>query len=147
MTDPKDPDEIEPPIRVPFNTAKPVVTIEGERFLGMARLRQEGEETRFDEGTTFGNHRPRGEGQTMRDSDLVNVWFQPEERQESWYVVRDAICSYDIDDEEACVWTLSRTPGETGWETDGGYGGYGLKYSDARELADAANKSIIPPSK
>ena len=51
------------------------------------------------------------------------------------------MCSYDIDDDGAKVWTLSRSPTETGWETDGGYSGYGLSYGDARELADAANRA------
>lgn len=113
---------------------------EEKRYLGHARLKNEGEPTRFDEGVEFGDQRPLGEGQSMREVDLTNVWLQPEEHQETWYVVRDPMCSYDIDDEEAHVWTLSRTPGEPGWETDGGYSGYGLKYSDARELADGANR-------
>jgi hypothetical protein len=58
-----------------------------------------------------------------------------------WYVVRDDDCSYDIDDDEAEVWTLSLSPDETGWTTDSGYGGYGLPYPLARELADAANSA------
>ena len=101
------------------------------RFLGQARLKNEGDETSFDEGSTFGNYVPRGAGQTMRDGDMQGG---------PWFVVRDKSCSSDIDDEEAAVWTLSRWPNETGWETDSGYSGYGLTYADARELADAANR-------
>lgn len=56
-----------------------------------------------------------------------------------WYVVRDDMCSYEIDDPEAEVWTLSLNPNETGWCTDSGYGGYGLTKALAEELARAAN--------
>lgn len=56
-----------------------------------------------------------------------------------WYVVRDDMCSYEIDDPEAEVWTLSLDPNETGWCTDSGYGGYGLTKALAEELASAAN--------
>jgi hypothetical protein len=119
---------------------------EEKRYLGHARLKNEGDPVVFDEGgpawtpLTAEERAARGEGQTMREVDLVNLWLQPEERQETWYVVRDSSCSYDINDDEARVWTLSRTPGEPGWSTDSGYHGYALKYSDARELADAANR-------
>jgi hypothetical protein len=37
------------------------------------------------------------------------------------------------------VWTISRDPTMPGWETDGGYAGYGLTWKAATELADAAN--------
>jgi hypothetical protein len=57
----------------------------------------------------------------------------------AWYVVRNEICSYDIDDPDAEVWTLSRDPNRAGWETDGGCGGYGLKKADAEELAAHTN--------
>lgn len=100
-----------------------------KRFLGEAQLRSEGGVTRFDEGVEFANHVPRGAGQMIRDA-----------MEGPWYVVRDQFCSYDIDDEEAHVWTLSRSRTEPGWETDGGYSGYGLIYADARELADGANR-------
>jgi hypothetical protein len=56
-----------------------------------------------------------------------------------WYVVRSKYCSYDIDDDEAKVWTLSLSPYIPGWATDSGFGGYGLPYPLARELADSAN--------
>jgi hypothetical protein len=39
------------------------------------------------------------------------------------------------------VWTVSRNPTETGWETDSGCPGYGLTYAEAKELVDAVNKS------
>lgn len=116
------------------------------RFLGEARLKNEGDPTAFDPESKLGNYVPRGAGQSMRGDDLASVWLV---EGLVWYVVRDKSCSYDIDDEEAPVWTLSRVPGEPGWETDSGFGGYGLKYSDARELADAANrlpKSSFRPS-
>lgn len=102
-----------------------------KRYLGEARLKSEGAETVFDEGVEPGpRRRPRGEGHVIRD-----------ESEGPWYVVRDEWCSYDIDDDEAKVWTLSRSPDETGWETDGGYSGYGLSYGDAQELASAANRA------
>jgi hypothetical protein len=101
------------------------------RFLGLAKLKNEGEPVGFDEVVVYSGRQPRGAGQTMRDLPV---------HQQAWYVVRDRFCSYDIDDEEAAVWTLSRSPDETGWETDGGFGGYGLTYADARALADAANR-------
>ena len=69
-----------------------------KRFLGEAQRRSEGGVTRFDEGVEFGNHQPRGAGQMIRDA-----------MEGPWYVVRDQFCSYDIDDEEAHVWTLSRS--------------------------------------
>lgn len=40
---------------------------------------------------------------------------------------------------EDTVWTVSRAPDWTGWETDNGQTGYGLTYEEAKELADAAN--------
>ena len=100
-----------------------------KRLLGEATLKTEGEAARFDEGVEFGNYEPRGARQMVRDA-----------MEGPWYVVRDRWCSSNIDDEEAAVWTLSRSRTETGWETDGGYSGYGLIYADARALADAANR-------
>lgn len=38
------------------------------------------------------------------------------------------------------VWTVSRDPEKPGWETDGGFSGYGLTKADAQFLADAANE-------
>jgi hypothetical protein len=78
----------------------------------------------------------KGAGQSMRDEDLIRALLA---EGLVWHVVRDKSCSYDLNNDEAEVWTLSRTPGVPGWETDSGYSGYGLKYADARELADAAN--------
>jgi hypothetical protein len=104
-----------------------------KRFLGEARLKTEGERAGFDDGELVDDgRRPRGHGRSVREGDAGEAV--------RWYVVRDRACSYDIDDDEAAVWTLSRTPGETGWETDSGIGGFGLTYPEARELADAANK-------
>jgi hypothetical protein len=54
-----------------------------------------------------------------------------------WYVV--AVDYRDDLTEDDAVWTLSRDPDTTGWETDGGTSGYGLTFADAKELADAAN--------
>jgi hypothetical protein len=55
-----------------------------------------------------------------------------------WYVVA---CDPDADPEEK-VWTVSPWADDTGWETDGGFPGYGLKKAQAQELADAANKQV-----
>jgi hypothetical protein len=44
------------------------------------------------------------------------------------------------DDSEAWVWTVSRHPLNPGWNTDGGYPGYGLSKEDAEFLAAAANE-------
>lgn len=64
----------------------------------------------------------------------------PKDQTPRWYVV----CSPEANrkdkvDPEAAIWTLSRYPDCTGWITDGGYDGYGLKKIDAEELASAAN--------
>lgn len=56
----------------------------------------------------------------------------------TWYVVCDESAFEPADDER--LWTLSRDPTKTGWNTDGGYPGYGLTKADAQKLADAANK-------
>jgi hypothetical protein len=58
---------------------------------------------------------------------------------DKWYVTIDKHCNYP-DDPDAAVWTVSRDPNETGWETDSGYNGYGLLKTDAEKLADAANR-------
>jgi hypothetical protein len=53
-----------------------------------------------------------------------------------WYVT-----AWDEDaDPQESVWTLSRDPREAGWNTDGGFRGYGLTKADAEELANAANE-------
>ena len=44
----------------------------------------------------------------------------------------------DADPEET-VWTLSADPREDGWNTDGGYGGYGLTRALADEIARRYN--------
>ena len=55
-----------------------------------------------------------------------------------WFVTVHKCCSYPNPEEH--VWTISRDPNDTGWETDGGYSGYGLLKKDAEELANAANQ-------
>lgn len=56
----------------------------------------------------------------------------------TWYVVADALAS-DPSPEDR-IWTLSRNPGVTGWNTDSGFRGCGLVKADAEELANAANE-------
>jgi hypothetical protein len=108
-----------------------------KRYLGVARLINEGGGAPFDPDgppwtpLTEEELAARGRGKMMRDGDPAVGG--------RWYVVRDSMCSYDIRDEEARVWTLSLSPTETGWNTDSGYSGYGLTYAEACELADAAN--------
>lgn len=110
-----------------------------KRILGIAPLLNEGGVAPFDPDgppwtpLTEEEQAARGRGKMMRDGDATTGL--------RWYVVRDDQCSYDIRDEEARVWTLSHSPDETGWETDSGYGGYGLTYAEANELATAANYS------
>ena len=55
-----------------------------------------------------------------------------------WFVTVHKFCSYPNPEEH--VWTISRDPNDTGWETDSGYSGYGLLKKDAEELANAANR-------
>lgn len=55
-----------------------------------------------------------------------------------WFVTVAKYCSYPNPEEH--VWTISRDPNDTGWETDSGYSGYGLLKKDAEELAGAANR-------
>ena len=56
-----------------------------------------------------------------------------------WYVTIDKHSSHIAEPDE-CVWTISRDPGCTGWNTDSGHFGYGLTKADAEELANAANE-------
>ena len=60
-------------------------------------------------------------------------------RMPKWYVTIDKQSSY-IDEPDECVWTVSRYPNCTGWNTDSGHSGYGLTKADAEELANAANE-------
>lgn len=106
-----------------------------DRFLRAAALKNEGEPAPFDEAFPDERPLPRGHGLMMRPADHVGGL--------AWYIVRDKFCSYDIDDPEAAVWTLSRVPNETGWCTDSGFGGYGLIYADAYELAACANAHLL----
>ena len=53
-----------------------------------------------------------------------------------WYVVADAGEHAHPDKD---IWTISHHPKDTGWETDSGCDGYGLRKAEAQELADAAN--------
>ena len=100
---------------------------------GLAKLKSEGQPVNFDPASPSSPYFiANGWGLAMKESD-------PKTGLE-WYVVRDPSCSYDIDDPDEQVWTLSRNPSRTGWNTDSGYNGYGLTYADARMLADAANK-------
>lgn len=65
-----------------------------------------------------------------------------------WYVVCDRYASVDEDDPEddppkgLRIWTLSRDPNSTGWNTDSGCSGYGLLKADADWLAAAANEKL-----
>ena len=63
---------------------------------------------------------------------------------EKWFAVFDTATSYEEDKEraEAKIWTLSRSHQEVGWNTDGGYDGYGLTKADAEFLAQAANEKL-----
>jgi len=63
---------------------------------------------------------------------------------ERWFAVFDTATSYETDEEraEARIWTLSRSHQEVGWNTDGGYDGYGLIKEDAEFLANAANEKL-----
>lgn len=61
----------------------------------------------------------------------------------TWYVVVDDYCSDPHPDE--LVWTVSKDPKKTGWNTDSGYPGYALTRADAEELAYAANKLARSP--
>jgi hypothetical protein len=58
-----------------------------------------------------------------------------------WYVVSwEAFNDKELTDAKGDrIWTVSRDPDATGWETDCGYDGYGLTWDEATELASAAN--------
>ncbi len=58
-----------------------------------------------------------------------------------WYITCWSIGHGDgrLPGKEEAVWTLSRKPHECGWRNDCDCKGYGLTYSEAEELADAAN--------
>lgn len=43
---------------------------------------------------------------------------------------------------EGQIWTVSSDPNEPGWNTDGGYSGYGLTKQRAQFLCDAANEKL-----
>jgi hypothetical protein len=67
-----------------------------------------------------------------------------------WYVVCDrdvSDCDSAEDRDEMEIWTLSRNPNYAGWNTDGGYSGYGLTKADADFLATAANEKIARDAK
>lgn len=61
----------------------------------------------------------------------------------TWFIVAEDRAWREETEEQAAqveVWTLSRDPNVCGWNTDGGYDGYGLTKSDAQFLCDAANE-------
>lgn len=61
----------------------------------------------------------------------------------TWYVVTEREQCEDETEEEfrsGDHWTVSKNPTEAGWETDSGCNRYGLLYSDAVFLCDAANR-------
>ena len=49
-------------------------------------------------------------------------------------------CPDDPDEE---VWTISRDPKQTGWTTDSGCSGYGLKKAEADYLVACANENTL----
>ena len=55
----------------------------------------------------------------------------------TWYVVVDPDATDPAPDEK--IWTISKNPGEPGWNTDSGFRGYGLTKADAEVLVAAAN--------
>lgn len=57
--------------------------------------------------------------------------------EDCWHVVCHPDCSEPHP--LARVWTLTLDKNIPGWDTNGGYHGYGLTHSQAQELADAAN--------
>ena len=63
---------------------------------------------------------------------------------EKWFAVCETGTCYDEGQERdaARTWTVSRSHQEVGWNTDGGYEGYGLTREDAQFLADAANDKL-----
>jgi hypothetical protein len=64
-----------------------------------------------------------------------------------WYVTCFATeCGGSLPTKRERVWTLSRHPKKAGWNTDADYGGYGLTFAQATELARAANHMRDWPS-
>ena len=59
-----------------------------------------------------------------------------------YYATLDGCATYPGDpDHEA--WTISRDPRETGWTTDSGCSGYGLKKAEADYLVACANENTL----
>ena len=54
-----------------------------------------------------------------------------------WFAVADR----DACDLEDDVWTISRDANVTGWNTDSGHNGYGLKFEDAEEIIRTLNSA------
>ena len=69
----------------------------------------------------------------------------PQRKEAMWFVHTEAEIR-DFGSEEAFkaarVWTVTPELGMVGWQTDSGAPGYGLRFEDARFLADAANEKI-----
>jgi hypothetical protein len=61
----------------------------------------------------------------------------------TWYVVVDDFCTDPTPEDR--VWTVSKDPKNTGWNTDSGCLGYGLTKAEAEELVSAANIAIKGP--
>lgn len=61
-----------------------------------------------------------------------------------WHVVVDPMCKYPSP--EKAIWTLSCDPNIPGWNTDGGYEGYGLAKDIADFLAESANARVLDTS-
>ncbi len=55
----------------------------------------------------------------------------------TWYVIAE-YRHLPVKDDDT-VWTVSEDQTKPGWETDGGYTGYGLTKAKAQHLATAAN--------
>jgi hypothetical protein len=59
-----------------------------------------------------------------------------------FYVVDFRYDDKDVHRDDEKVFTVSTDPNKPGWETDGGYDGYGLTKAQAQFLVDAANEKI-----
>lgn len=59
-----------------------------------------------------------------------------------FYVVDFRYDDKDVHRDDEKVFTVSTDPNTPGWQTDGGYDGYGLTKSQAQFLVDAANEKI-----
>jgi hypothetical protein len=59
-----------------------------------------------------------------------------------FYVVDFRYDEKDVHEDHEKVFTVSNDPNEPGWDTDGGYDGYGLTKAQAQFLVDAANEKI-----